>query len=239
MAKLTKEQIATELSQVGMVYVSGDYKNLDSLLNCECEHGHSYLLSIKKARKGFECPSCKELEIALSDERSTDLLAKKKGKRILGLDQSSTICGYCVIENNKLLTYGVHEEKNPDIIHRIMKHKQWMKGVVDIWEIDQVIFEEVYMSNNAKTALSLGQVLGALQIAAYEQLGTKPLVVSPASWRSHCGIKGKARAQQKENTQKYIKNKFDIVASFDCADAICIAIYGNYLSQFEEEIKFS
>ena len=240
MAKLSKEQIAEELSKIGMVYVSGDYKNLDSLLSCECENGHSYLLSIKKARKGFQCPSCLELEKALTDEHHMDILQSKKGRRILGLDQSSTICGYCVIENNKLVTYGVHEEKNSDIIHRIMKHKQWMKSVIDVWEIDQVVFEEIYMSNNAKTALMLGQTLGALQIAAYEQLGIKPLVASPASWRSHCGIKGKGRQAQKENTQKYIKKEFGIMASFDCADAICIAIYGNYLDGFGEdkEVKF-
>ena len=240
MAKLSRDQIAQELKVVKMTYISGDYKNLDSLLNCECENGHSYLLSVRKARKGFECPSCKELESALASELTFDLLEKKKGRRILGLDQSSTICGYCVVENGKIITSGIHQEKNADIIHRIMKHKQWMKGVIDIWEIDQVVFEEIYMGSNAKVSLSLGQVLGALQIAAYEQIGIKPLVVSPGSWRSFCGITGKARKQQKENTQIYIKKKFNITASFDCADAICIALYGDYVDKFEneKEIKF-
>jgi len=238
MARLSDKQIKQELAKVGMRHIDGDYKNLDSLLMCECEHGHTYLLSVRKARKGFACPTCLELENALEEEHNLDVLERKRGKRILGLDQSTTICGYCVIENDKILTYGVHEEKNDDIVHRIMKHKQWMKGIIDIWEIDYVILEEVYMSRNAKTALMLGQVLGALQIAAYEQLGNKPMIVSPATWRSYCNIKGRSRQQQKENAQQFIKEKFDITVSFDCADAICIALYGNYLMAFEEEIHF-
>ena len=238
MPRLTTEQIKKELEQVGMYYVEGEYKNLDSLLKCECEYGHTYMLSVRKARKGFSCPSCLELEKALEQEKDMDILETKKFPRILGLDQSTTICGYCVIENGKILTYGTHEEKNDDIIHRIMKHKQWMQSIIDIWEIDQVVLEEIYMSRNAKTALMLGQVLGALQIAAYEQLGNKPLIVSPGTWRSHCNIKGRKRREQKENTQNFIKEKFNITASFDCADAICIAVYGNYLFSFEKEIYF-
>ena len=133
MARLSQEKIDKELAKVGMRHVGKEYKNLDSLLECECEHGHTYMLSVRKARKGFECPTCIELETALEAEHGVTPLDKKMGDRILGLDQSSTICGYCVLENGKLIAYGVHEEKNDDIIHRIMKHKQWMKSVIDIW----------------------------------------------------------------------------------------------------------
>lgn len=238
MAKLNASQIAEELSKVGMTYISGTYKNLDSLLNCECEHGHEYMLSIKKARKGFECPSCIELENALENEKTHDILKAKRKKRILGLDQSSTIIGYAVIEGDELITFGVHEETNSDIIHRAMKHKQWLKGILGLWEIDEVVFEDIYMGNNTKTAISLAQVLGALQIAVYEQLGNKPIVVPAVTWKSHCNIKGKNRQTQKENTQKFIKQKFNINASFDCADAICIALYGHYIHSFGNEVRF-
>ena len=101
-----------------------------------------------------------------------------------------------------------------------------------------MILEDVYMSKNAKTAIMLGQTLGALQIAAYEQLGTKPMVVGAGTWRNFCGIKGRKRLARKENTQQYIKKTFDIVASFDCADAICIALYGYHEFKFKSEIHF-
>lgn len=238
MAKLNKEQIAAELAQANLTYLHGEYKNLDSLLTCHCENDHEILVSIKKVRKGFECMTCKELASAIEDEHKFDALQSKKSKRILGLDQSSTIIGYAVVEDNRLITYGIHEEKNSDITHRLMKHKQWLKSILDVWDIDEVVLEDVYGGQNIKTTIALAEVLGVLKIAAYEQLGNKPTIVPAVTWKSFCGVKGKARQAQKENTQKYIKDKFGIIASFDCADAICIATYGNYLLSFEKEIRF-
>lgn len=238
MAKLSKEQINDELSKINFKYVLGNYKNLDTLLTVECENGHQSLLSIKKARKGFECPTCKELENALQNEKEFDILAKKEGKRILGIDGATITTGYAIIENNKLLTSGIKEEKNECPIHRIAKMRQWLRSMIEVYEIDYVIIEDVYISINKQTAILLAKLLGVLENTAYEQLGNKPLVVSAASWKSYCGVKGKNRASQKESAQNFVKEKFKITASQDRVDAVCLAWYGNYLTRFDEEIRF-
>lgn len=239
MAKLSDEKISEELSKIGFKYIKGIYKNLDTILTVECGNGHECLLSIRKARKGFECPTCKELEHALENEKEFDVLEKKKFPRILGIDGATKITGYAIVENKKLLTSGIKEEKNECPIHRIAKMKQWLRSMIEVYEIDYVVIEDVYVSVNKQTAILLAKLLGVLENTAYEQLGNKPLVVSASSWKSYCGVKGKNRFAQKEAAQNFVKKNFGLVASQDRVDAICIAWYGTYLTRFGEEVKFN
>lgn len=54
------------------------------------------------------------------------------------------------------------------------------------------------------------------------------VIVPPATWRSHCGVKGRARADRKRSMQMRVKEWFDISVSDDVADAIGI---GKYISE--------
>ena len=47
-------------------------------------------------------------------------------------------------------------------------------------------------------------------------------IIEPSKWKSTCGVKGKKRVDQKANAQNFVKEQFDIDASEDEADAICI-----------------
>lgn len=239
MAKLTQEQLEQELKNAGFEYVKGQYKNLDTILTVKClEAGHESLLSIKKARKKPDCPTCKELVFALEDEREFDVLDKKKGVRILGIDGATQTTGWAILENGNLIASGIKEEKNPCPIHRIAKMRQWLRSMIETYEIDEIGIEDVYISINKKTAILLAKLLGVLENTAYEQLGNKPVVMSASSWKSFCKIKGKNRQAQKESAQKFVKDKFGVVASSDKCDAICIALYTAHETRFEEEIQF-
>lgn len=235
MAKLTKEQVAEELEKINFNWIGNEYKNLDSLLLVECEVGHTSLLSIKKARKGYECPTCKETEVALEGEREFDILQTKKGIRVLGIDGATKTSGWAIIEDDKLLSSGIKEEKNPCHIHRIAKMRQWLLSMIEVYDIDVVVIEDVYISFNKQTAIMLAKLLGVLENASYSALGVKPIVISASTWKSHCGVKGRKRAEQKENAQNFVKKKYGIVASQDRADAICVATYGSYASKLSDD----
>ena len=48
--------------------------------------------------------------------------------------------------------------------------------------------------------------------------------VLASSWKSALGIKGRARAEQKQNAQKLITKIYNISVIQDIADAICIGL---------------
>lgn len=235
MAKLSKEKITEILSKCDLTWVGNDYKNLDSLLLVECEAGHESLVSVKKARKGYNCPTCAEMAEAIEGETDFDVLGKKKGKRILGIDGATKTTGWAIIEDNILLTSGIKEEKNECPIHRIAKMRQWLVSMIEVYDIDVVVIEDVYVSFNKQTAIMLAKLLGVLENASYITLGVKPIVMAAATWKSHCGIKGGSRFQQKKNAQKFVKEKYGVVASQDRADAICIANAGAHMAKLGDD----
>ena len=50
------------------------------------------------------------------------------------------------------------------------------------------------------------------------------------TWRAHCGVRGRQRAELKQNMQLIVKKWFDILPTDDEADAIGI---GKYLSDIK------
>ena len=50
-------------------------------------------------------------------------------------------------------------------------------------------------------------------------------ICAPASWRTHCGVKGRTRSDKKRSMQNNVKEWFDITVSDDVADAIGIGKY--------------
>ena len=80
--------------------------------------------------------------------------------------------------------------------------------------------------NNVQTFKVLAEVFGVI----YElviSLGLPYQVVFSGTWKSTCGIKGKARDEQKKNAQKYVNDTFHIKATQDESDAICIGIHAS------------
>lgn len=78
--------------------------------------------------------------------------------------------------------------------------------------------------NNVQTFKVLAEVFGVIYelVTALEIPYT---VVFSGTWKSTCGIKGKARDEQKKNAQKFVNDTFHIKATQDESDAICIGIH--------------
>ena len=43
-----------------------------------------------------------------------------------------------------------------------------------------------------------------------------------SAWKSVCGVRGRARAEQKRNAQAFVETTFGVRATQDESDAICI-----------------
>jgi len=74
------------------------------------------------------------------------------------------------------------------------------------------------------TYRTLARLQGALLVACKES-GVDAVVCAPATWRAHCGVKGRTRADKKRSMQNLVKEWFDVTVSDDVADAIGLGKY--------------
>ena len=144
---------------------------------------------------------------------------------ILALDQSSRCTGYSVYKDGKLHTYGKFTFEDADLGERLCKIKNKVLELITEYEIDELIFEDIQLQNNVaqniQTFKVLAEVYGLIdQLASELKIPHRSYLAS--SWKSQLGIKGKDRAEQKRNAQRYVMNTYGVKCTQDEADAICI-----------------
>lgn len=223
MAKITVKEVTTELSLKGWVLLSLQYQNLDSELEMLCPEGHKVFTSLKKWRKKAECPTCSSnIYNTLKDVAS---IQKKAGAyRVLSLDDSTTVTGWAVFDNEELVGYGKIEMTQSSPIERISALKQWLLNMIAKWRPNLIGIEDIQQQDNVQIFKVLAQLQGVLLNTVYEAKIDFD-VVHVASWRSYCGVKGRSRSELKRNAQVKIKEWYDVSVTQDEADAICMARY--------------
>lgn len=154
---------------------------------------------------------------------------------LLALDQSTAITGYAVFQDGKLLTVGHVNPTGANYIIRIVKLRKWLKNIITTLDGNvEVAIEDIQLQefepNGGKrqsrdmgvtTYKKLAHVQGAL-LCLLEDKGIKYHVVSPATWKSACGITGRYRDNQKANAQKFATETYGLTPTQDEADAVCI-----------------
>lgn len=154
-----------------------------------------------------------------------------KDYTILAFDQSSNMTGYSVYKNDDVISYGVlnlkditrktHNEVYYD--EKVENNRQFLIRCIDFFKPDIVILEDIQKQSNIKTFKDLGYLFGVLKNYLYvEQIPFS--IISPSAWRGELKIKGRKREDVKRNAQMYVKKHFDIDATEDEADAICISV---------------
>ena len=238
MARITIETINEELAATGWKCISTEYKNLDSELQFNCEEGHLVCAPWKKIRKLPECPVCKR-----NKHKSNNALLvepKKKGqKRILALDQATHLSGWSIYDGQTLIRYGTFETNQKDEIQRISTIKNWFLSMLDNWKPDFVAIEGIQFqdeSSGNKMGVTVFQGLarlqGVLMETCYSQ-GVDYTVCPTNTWRNHCGVKGRYRADKKRSMQLIAKKWYDITLTDDEADAVGIGRYAADLNKIE------
>ena len=238
MARITIDSINEELAQHGWKCISTEYKNLDSELQFNCEEGHLVCAPWKKVRKLQECPVCKQN--AHKTNKPLVVEPKKKGqKRILALDQATHVTGWSIYDGQELIRYGTFSTNQKDEIARISTIKNWLISMIENWKPDFVAIEGIQFqdeSSGNKMGVTVFQGLARLQGVLMETCHTQKVdyTVCPTNtWRNHCGVKGRYRADKKRSMQLIAKKWYDISLTDDEADAVGIGKYAADINRIE------
>lgn len=247
MAKIKLEDIREELKKENWEVISDSYKNLDTDMTFKCPEGHTVISAWKYLRNKRTCPVCKNNYYKEQEEK---VIPKKKDTtRILALDQATHITGYSIYDDGKLVKYGIFKTDEDDEIKRDKQLVEWLYSIVNNWKPDCLGFEDIQLQNlgggsNLYAQSSNGVGIQTFKILAHLQgilmfiandLGKPYKIISPSTWRNHCGVKGKSKSDRKRSMQIKVKEWYDISVSNDEADAIGI---GKYLSDtYRKEVE--
>lgn len=237
MAKIKLEDIRQELSADGWKVLSEEYKNLDTEMIFECNHGHRVFAPWKKLRTKRECPICKQKEHVTTEG---EIIAKPKGaRRVLALDQSSKITGYAIYDDSKLVKYGTFSTTYNEDIDRFMAVRDWLVSMIQNWRPDHIGLEGIQFQEESAKGQAMGvtvfqtlaRLQGILMMVCHDE--GIPFEVCPTNtWRHSCGVKGKTRTDKKRSMQLLVQHWYDVKVSEDEADAIGI---GRHLAGFVQK----
>lgn len=236
MARITLDSIREDLAQDNWQVVSTEYKNLDTEMEFKCAEGHSVFAPYKQIRTKRECPICKANIYKNVNEK---VIPKKKGvQRTFALDQATHTTGYAIFDGKELITYGIFKTRAQDETGRLHEVNMWLISQIQNWQPDIIGIEGIQYESHITTGVTTFQTLARLQGILMEtctQLSIPFRICNTNTWRAHCQVKGKTRADKKRSMQLLVKQWFDITVSDDCADAIGIGKYlsDNYTRQVE------
>lgn len=236
MARITLDSIKEDLAQDNWKVISTEYKNLDTEMEFECAEGHRVFAPYKQIRAKRECPICKANKFKDITENA---IPKKKGvQRTFALDQASHTTGYAVYDGRELISYGTYVAPGQDEMTRLHNVNMWLISQIQKWHPDVIGIEGIQYEAHITTGVTTFQTLARLQGILMEtctQASIPFRICNTNTWRAHCGVKGKTRADKKRSMQLLVKQWFDVTVSDDCADAIGIGKYvsDNYVKQTE------
>jgi Holliday junction resolvasome RuvABC endonuclease subunit len=167
---------------------------------------------------------------------------------ILGLDISSSIVGWCVIDNTKILDYGSWDLRNKNKYDSLFKKgkkvQEELKLILSKFPNLKFIFIEKSLQSfrsgfsSAQTLSTLATFNGIVSWLCYELIGQEPNYLSAPSARKSIGIKIEKGQNAKEIVVDYLiktEPSFSVALTkfgnyqpdtFDKADAIVIAKAG-------------
>ncbi|MDH7493480.1 MAG: crossover junction endodeoxyribonuclease RuvC [Candidatus Saccharicenans sp.] len=148
--------------------------------------------------------------------------------RVLGLDPSLQSTGFGLVENSgeklQAIVYGIIKpERQADFHFRLNEIRTELEKIVDLYHPDEVAIENPFYARNVRTALSLGQVRGAVLVALasrncplfeYSALEIKKAVTGY----------GQAEKDQVQRMVKILLNLEDERMPLDASDALAAAI---------------
>ena len=111
--------------------------------------------------------------------------------------------------------------------------------MISNWNPDCVAIEGIQFqdeSSGQKVSVTVFQGLARLQgvlMDACYSVKTDFVICPTNTWRNHCGVKGRYRADKKRSMQLIAKKEYDITVTDDEADAIGIGKYAADLNKIE------
>lgn len=145
---------------------------------------------------------------------------------ILGLDPGLNITGFAFFESEgqKIINMGViRTEKNKDTAERLGEIYEDLAKLIEKYKPDICAIEQIFFSNNVKTAISVSEARGVMLLAIHK----KKIPVhefTPSKMKS--ALTGNGRADKK-SIQKMLMLELklkEIPKPDDAADALSLAL---------------
>ena len=147
--------------------------------------------------------------------------------KLLALDQSTKITGYSVWQDDTLIisSHFDTEIKQNLPFKRMLKAKEIIRKLIEQYNPDCVVLEDCQYQSNLSTYKQLATLQGILVSLLSEYENITYFIVPPTTWKSYCGIKGKKRVEQKQDTVEKMSAKFQVELTEDEADSVGIGLY--------------
>ena len=147
---------------------------------------------------------------------------------ILGIDPGLATLGYGVIEADRgkyrLIQYGtITTPPRQPMPQRLRAISQGVGQLMDIYQPDEVAFEELFFSKNITTGMAVSAARGVALVAVVERT-EKIYEYTPMQIKQAVTGYGKADKHQVQNMVKLLLNMREIAKPDDAADALAVAI---------------
>ncbi|MFA6250063.1 MAG: crossover junction endodeoxyribonuclease RuvC [Candidatus Shapirobacteria bacterium] len=169
---------------------------------------------------------------------------------ILGIDPGLANTGWAVLSNSKIKTkisktnsvageqqfylvaYGTIKTKVGDEgAERIGKIIREIRNIIRKFEIKKVGIEGIYFAKNAKSAIKVAEVIGAIKVASYE-MGVEIKEVTPLQVKMALVGYGRAEKEQVEIMVRNFLGLEEIIRPSHAADAAAVALTVGFLKDF-------
>lgn len=149
--------------------------------------------------------------------------------RILGIDPGTHVTGLGIIEIAKgldpqLCYYGTIKTRRSDgLPFRLQQIYQGLLAVIERYQPDYIALEDIFYSENIKTAIVMGHTRG-IALLAIVNTGRKPAEYSPREVKLAVVGRGSAAKEQVQFMVKNILHLNEDIKPADAADALAVAL---------------
>jgi len=162
--------------------------------------------------------------------------------RIMGIDPGTNITGIGIIELNarmepEVCYYGcVRTKRNASLPQRLHQIYQGLSEAISQYKPDAVALEDIFYSDNIRTAIVMGEARGVSLLAAVNQ-GVQPAEYSPREVKLAVVGRGNASKDQVQYMVRQILRIREDIKPADAADALAIALC--HYNHVQHEIRMS
>lgn len=147
---------------------------------------------------------------------------------VIGFDPGTAITGYGILnkEDDKIavIDYGALTTPSDWSIGRRLNYLfDQVSSLLDLYNPDAVVMEEVFFNKNIKTAISIGQAQGVIILAA-QQHQKEVSILTPLEVKLSVVGYGRATKDQVQYMVKEVLKLKDIPKPDDVADALALCI---------------
>lgn len=147
---------------------------------------------------------------------------------VIGFDPGTAITGYGILNKEDdeiaVIEYGaLTTPSNWSVGRRLSYLFDQVSSLLDLYNPDAVVMEEIFFNKNIKTAISIGQAQGVIILAA-QQHQREVSILTPLEVKLSVVGYGRATKDQVQYMVKEVLKLKDIPKPDDVADALALCI---------------